>query len=711
MSIFDVFSKIFRNGAQVQKSAEPRGAVRWDVYPLGPGRPPVPFTGFFGQIYESEPRTFQYVPGVNATIVPRAAYGLLPFGELRRYAETVPEVAMCVRLLIEEMKTFIPRIYDPQGRPVPRNWLVDRPDGETPWVIWLSRLLYNVLVYDAGCVFIRREGGTFAGLRVIDGSTIFPLIDERGETPRPPNPAFAQIIYGMPWQLWRSDQIWYMPRYPRPDAPYGRSPIEIALEVVRVLENMWIYEREWYTRGNMPDMLLSAPPDFSIEDVRQFMDEFDRALSGNPAMRRRIYFLPYGFQKVAERNVDFNRLAYEVALEKVALAFGIPVGEFGKTPGEGLGGRGYMEAMRSAFYRQGIAPLKSYIEMIFNRALAEMGLEGYTFRLEWPTERVSDPDRAEMVISLFINGLITLNQALSTLGYDPVEGGNFRIILRGGQPLILEDFVNQARRGLERAKIDVDELRALRRQLDVMAEMLRSLDRVRKSNGSDAFDHSFYRGRVQDPDVPMPGSGVNESRMVRVVSADGRDALGIFKPASGERDSVQNRLGGSQGMREEAVYLLDRALGFGLVPVTFVEGRGSVQLLVRGDHADFDDVDEADAMRAAVLDFISGQLDRHAKNFMLSGGRLVLIDNGYSFPSRADLPFHGGFISRMDGRKIPDDVLAAVRGIIGDEELWARIASLVGREAASLARERARLLAEKGKIDLSEFAVPALRVT
>jgi hypothetical protein len=41
-----------------------------------------------------EPRSYQYTPNINATITPRAAYGLTPFSTLKFYAENVPEAAL-----------------------------------------------------------------------------------------------------------------------------------------------------------------------------------------------------------------------------------------------------------------------------------------------------------------------------------------------------------------------------------------------------------------------------------------------------------------------------------------------------------------------------------------------------------------------------------------------------------------------------------------
>ena len=88
----------------------------WSRAWLGPGQP---FSTMLGESNtvrdkdaELEPRAFQYVSSVNSTMSPRLAYGLQAFSELRLYAESVPEVSMCLRLLTEEMKAFVPTIVE-----------------------------------------------------------------------------------------------------------------------------------------------------------------------------------------------------------------------------------------------------------------------------------------------------------------------------------------------------------------------------------------------------------------------------------------------------------------------------------------------------------------------------------------------------------------------------------------------------------------------
>lgn len=118
-------------------------------------------------------------------------------------------------------------------------------------------------------------------------------------------------------------------------------------------------------------------------------------------------------------------------------------------------------------------------------------------------------------------------------------------------------------------------------------------------------------------------------------------------------DSMDARVSGPE--REILAYDLDKALGFNLVPPTigrFVDGIGfgSVQGWVTAPLAidwlkkakwDYKKHPENPWFhRIAAFDFITGQIDRHAANWLLDErGRVYAIDNGYSFVKGDDRRF------------------------------------------------------------------------
>ncbi len=406
--------------------------LRWSNSYFPPGRPITPLLTTYQQaLQEYEPRTFQYPPNVNATIAPRLGYGLTPFYQLKYFAENVPELGMCRRILTEELKNFIPQlVHTGDETPVDVSeecpeleWMVRYPDRKTPWPVWLSRLLYNLLVYDAPGIYnIFDRSGQIVGRRIIDGSTLFVLIDDNGEAPALPAPSIVQIYYGAPRAWMNSKQMTYLPRHLRADAPYGISPIEDCLRAVELLDKLWSYELSELTEGNTPEVLVSGPPDWPPEKLLVWESNYNSVMAGSPEQRMRMRFIPNGFTKLADRNHQWSPERYDAALERVGYVHGVPPSEMGKIPGRGLGGKGFEDAMQSQFYRMGIGPLKMYMEGSFNDVLA---LNGYDKQYKWELAfpQVSmDPDAEhEKALEDWQVGITTMDEARSDTNRDETE--------------------------------------------------------------------------------------------------------------------------------------------------------------------------------------------------------------------------------------------------------------------------------------------------
>src|SRR5437764_481215 len=175
-------------------------------------------------------RLWDYPVGYNAIYTPRS-YEAIGFDELRTLAESHD----ITRLAIETRKDQIEKLdwtIKPRNDRRPAADVRARierliefwrnPDGEQPFASWLREALEDVLVLDAPAFEIRRNrGGDIIGLDVVDGSTIKVLIDDTGRRPRPPAPAYEQVIRGQPWRLVSRDELIYMPRNPRPHKAYG----------------------------------------------------------------------------------------------------------------------------------------------------------------------------------------------------------------------------------------------------------------------------------------------------------------------------------------------------------------------------------------------------------------------------------------------------------------------------------------------------------
>lgn len=119
------------------------------------------------------------------------------------------------------------RHFDRDGRIAKVEERLRRPDGVTPFATWLRLLLEDLLALDAPAIERRRNlGGDVIGYDVVDGSTIKALVDQTGRRPVPPDPAYQQVIKGVPWADLTTDDLIYCPRNPRPGHLYGLGPVE-----------------------------------------------------------------------------------------------------------------------------------------------------------------------------------------------------------------------------------------------------------------------------------------------------------------------------------------------------------------------------------------------------------------------------------------------------------------------------------------------------
>jgi len=223
-------------------------------------------------------------------------------------------------------------------------------------------------------------------------------------------------------------------------------------------------------------------------------------------------------------------------------------------------------------------------------------------------------------------------------------------------------------------------------------------------------DDSYYGAPIAREAVfhfPADGNHVNSVEMVAMTPAGLPAKPALWKPEGGEDVGLSEWIGHPQYVAEEAAYLLDRALGFMLVPVAYVAEGGDGEIgaaiyytFTASPGSNIKEYDPAWVERAAVFDYITGQTDRSEPghnylNHPDDPTRPVLIDNGLSFPAD-DHELKSPFVDAWAGRPISDETLNAVMKLLGDSAVWADIAALVGTAAAVRARYNAqRLLDER----------------
>ena len=207
------------------------------------------------------------------------------------------------------------------------------------------------------------------------------------------------------------------------------------------------------------------------------------------------------------------------------------------------------------------------------------------------------------------------------------------------------------------------------------------------------------------------GGGCNKTVFIELKD----DGSGVFKPKNGERGGL--RMGveaGTYFRRERAAYLLDRFLGFDLVPPTVVreiDGEvGSFQqfipdakTVIQLEPSELNEVAlKQQRIKLWIFDYIIYNSDRHLGNFLVKDGKVYAIDNGLSFGDDigvkgyffdAPIPLEmvegiEKFLSWEEGRKICEDLL---RELLNPEE----VAACMGR-----IKRIAGIIRQYGKVPL-----------
>ena len=201
--------------------------------------------------------------------------------------------------------------------------------------------------------------------------------------------------------------------------------------------------------------------------------------------------------------------------------------------------------------------------------------------------------------------------------------------------------------------------------------------------------------------------GMGESYLVEIEGG----GLGLLKPP--EFESVKD-----DPSHEVAAYEIATALGLDIVPPTalrempdgrvaslqaWIEGADTAAALSRDGVHDYLPIKQVQNMW--VLDAITGNMDRHTGNFLISRDkkRIHAIDNGMSFgldvPTFFDFPpggFSRGYMKKV-ARTFKPALFRSIKSVAQDDALWDRVAALVGNEKAKAARLRADNIWRLGK--------------
>ena len=430
------------------------------------------------------PRQWFPLSGENLNYIPRReAPDLTPFATLRNLADTSDIVRLAIEDVIQQVVALdwdVHPIDEKADAKTMRSRIdrvkkfLDRPDREHSFKRWLTMLLEDCLVIDALTFYRQRTitGEPYA-LVPIDGSTIKPIIDYYGRSPEPPIAAYQQVgvgrvetefhrpyltrqdleaaiakwtesmrTFGLDSPEERKDRVVemvYAPRKPRAFTPYGQSPVERVVITVNLALRRQLHYLAFYTDGNIPEAFWKCPEKWEPSHIESMQDTFEKMLTGESGLRRRLRFMPGGVGAGLEnpRGDDEWKKEFDEYLARiVCYAFNTS-----PLPLVQLMNRATGETSDAQETHSGSHPLMDFIAELITREVQEFFGEP-DLEFIWTEDKERDERLFMEKSGIFVGrGIYTRNEVRDVEGREPLPGGDVATVDTASGPVPLADFV------------------------------------------------------------------------------------------------------------------------------------------------------------------------------------------------------------------------------------------------------------------------------
>jgi len=397
---------------------------------FGPGHPLMPAHG-----YSTRPRSTDYPVGVNINTMGREAWGRTSYAVLAGIIDAYDVARMCINHKIDEIRSMEPMYLPKDGVKGDLTDAVDAaevamsfPDRENPFEAWVSLLFENSLRYDAGPLYKRRNyDGEIIALEVLDGTTIFPYIDEHGRRPKSPAPAYFQRIKGQTDKYFTRDDITYNLFRPQANSPYGLAPIESVLLTANTDIRFQWHFLQMFTDGSIPGGFMSLPPDISSPDqVAEWQEYWDAITLGDQSILHKLLAVPNGSVLTETRPKTFDKEFPQHLASRTAAMFGVVPQDIGIVDDVN---RSSGETQTDIQFRVNTLPWVRFFEGIVSRYLQlDLGLP-VKLKLNTGRDTEDSAEEAQRWATLVQNGAASADEmraALTGLAIDnerPVPRG------------------------------------------------------------------------------------------------------------------------------------------------------------------------------------------------------------------------------------------------------------------------------------------------
>jgi hypothetical protein len=393
----------------------------------------------------AEPRAYQFWPGQNLIFTPRpdAEYTAADLKALSTY----PLARMCIEN-VKDILTSAPRqiaLKPKPGEPKKAvaerakgdqllarlNKFWDRPDREHDWGEWLRVLVDDMLVGDWASVLLRKTfGGELVEAPRVAGEMIQRIVDKNGWTPLPPDPAYAQIWWGVPYVEMTTEQLVYKPRNIASrntisSQLYGYSQTEQGAPEIEIGISRLLFVKAYYDEGSVPGVLQVVPRGTPTDKILEALTWMNSDLAGNFAKRRQIRPIQGWAENPKDENIVMTKEALlsdpfdELHIKRIAYLYGVSAQRLSKQMN-----RASSEQMDESAEMEGTRPYfvwaKSIVDFIVQ---VKQGLTDYELSID-PSREPDMKKQAETFTTYVKNCVYAPNEIRDKLGDDPDPNPN-----------------------------------------------------------------------------------------------------------------------------------------------------------------------------------------------------------------------------------------------------------------------------------------------
>ena len=377
-------------------------------------------------------RTWDYPVGLNLNYTPRSNEAV-GFADLRALADNCDVLRAVIETRKDQIEALdwsvkvkpvdadnkrVTATADQQRRIAKITAFLQSPDKQHNFDQWMRMLLEDIFVIDAASVYRwpDRKGDLYA-LRIIDGARIKPLINDYGMRPAAPDPAYQEVLKGIPAVDYTADELLYLVRNPRSHKLYGFSPVEQIIITVNTAIRRAVSQLEYYREGSQPDAFLGLPKEWTQDQITSFQKWWDGMMSGNLGQRRKLKFLPGEFKYQATKEPVLKDDYDDYLTRVICFVFSIAPTSLVKANNRSVADNQHDQARE-----EGLAPLQKFIRNFWNRIIAE-DFDSADLIFDYLDDREMDPQVAATIRQGDVKaGIISIDEARDRMGEDALGG-------------------------------------------------------------------------------------------------------------------------------------------------------------------------------------------------------------------------------------------------------------------------------------------------